>query len=155
MVYFIAVYIMFWIILSERVTIEGFIVGGILCALVMIFNKDVTMKRKKSNVSYFKRISLWVCYLFVLLKEIVLSNIQVAKIVLSPEIKISPRVVSFETQIKSNLNKTILANSITLTPGTITLGMRDGNMTIHCLEERYAEGVSNTEFEKIIKDLEE
>lgn len=152
--YFIAIYIIFWIILSERLNFESIIFGAVICSLVIYFNKDMKMKTFNMKAAYFKKSKLWTSYIFVLLREIVLSNLQVAKIVLSPHIKISPKIVAFNVNVKSDLNKTILANSITLTPGTLTIGLDGERLVVHCLDEKYADGISNTDFEKIITRVE-
>lgn len=152
--FFISIYIIFWIILSERLSFESIIIGTVICSMVLYFNKEGKMKIFNRKVSYFEKAKLWTAYIFVLLREIVVSNFQVAKIVLSPQIKISPKIVTFKTNIKSDLNKTILANSITLTPGTLSIGLDENSLAVHCLDERYADGISNTDFEKIIMRVE-
>jgi len=69
--------------------------------------------------------------------------------------KISPNVVKFKTNLKKDLSKTILANSITLTPGTITIEVKGDEFTVHCLSEKNIEGIINSKFEKILLKIEE
>lgn len=71
----------------------------------------------------FRKFIYIVQYLFVLIIEVIKANLDVAKIVLSPKIDVDPVVVNFKTKLKSDLGRVILANSITLTPGTITMVM--------------------------------
>lgn len=68
-----------------------------------------------------------------LLKEIVVSSIDVAKLILSPSLPISPTMVTLDAKTKSDVGHVILGNSITLSPGTVTLDMHDGKILIHCL----------------------
>ncbi|MFQ5477476.1 MAG: Na+/H+ antiporter subunit E [Candidatus Binatia bacterium] len=62
--------------------------------------------------------------------ELVLSNLQVARIVLSPTISIRPGIVAYTTQLRSDLGVTMLANLITLTPGTLTLEVSEDRSTL-------------------------
>lgn len=68
-----------------------------------------------------------------LLKEIVVSSIDVAKIILSPSLPISPTVVMLDAKAKTDVGQVILGNSITLSPGTVTLDVHEGKLLIHCL----------------------
>tara|TARA_A100001037_G_scaffold306754_1_gene355014 strand:- start:11887 stop:12231 length:345 start_codon:yes stop_codon:yes gene_type:complete len=72
-------------------------------------------------------------YLPWLLKEIFVANIVVAKVILRPQLKISPRIVFFHGTQKTDLGRAIYANSITLTPGTITTGVNGNEFEIHAL----------------------
>ncbi|CAH2212558.1 Na+/H+ antiporter subunit E [Tepidibacter aestuarii] len=94
-------------------------------------------------------------YLFVLIVEVVKANIDVAVIVLSRKIEVDPVVVNFKTKLKSDLCRVILANSITLTPGTMTMIMEKDIYTIHCLKKQFADGLSDSKFENILLKIEE
>jgi len=70
-----------------------------------------------------------------LAREIVKSNIDVARRVLSPSLPISPTLVRLKASQKSELCQAIYANSITLTPGTVTIELKDGSLMVHSLSE--------------------
>jgi multicomponent Na+:H+ antiporter subunit E len=72
-------------------------------------------------------------YLPWLMKEILVANIQVAKVILSPALPISPKIVVFHGSQQTDLGRAIYANSITLTPGTITTGIEGQEFQIHAL----------------------
>ena len=74
-------------------------------------------------------------------KELVASNLQVARIVLSPTLPISPTVVKIEALPEDPVGQAILGNSITLTPGTVTLDDHEGVLLVHCLTEEGAEAL--------------
>lgn len=93
-------------------------------------------------------------YLLILIQEVIKANIDVAKIVLNPKIHVDPVVVSFKTKLKQDFTKTILANSITLTPGTITINFEDDVYMIHCLKSEFAGGLGNSKFEEILLKIE-
>lgn len=72
-------------------------------------------------------------YLTWLFKEIVVTNIDMAKLVLSRDLRIQPEVVEFTLHQKSDVSRALLANSITLTPGTVTMDLDDEHMYVHAL----------------------
>lgn len=68
-----------------------------------------------------------------LMKEVFVANLQVAKLILDPKMPISPRMVVFHGSQETDLGRVIYANSITLTPGTITTGVEGKEYQIHAL----------------------
>jgi multicomponent Na+:H+ antiporter subunit E len=76
-----------------------------------------------------------------LMKEIVVSSVVVTRIVLSPQLRISPRVVRFQSLPRTEVGRVLLGNSITLTPGTLTTDIDEqGMVTVHALT---AEGAAD------------
>lgn len=152
----IAPYIMFWLILSESGGMESIAIGAGVSAVIGVFNKRYSMQRigRRSFNKIGLQIKYWSLFILVLLREIVLANIHVAKVVLTPKVKISPCMTTFTTRLKSDFLKTILANSITLTPGTITVDMYDDEFKVHCLKTEYGQGLVNSEFENILLRIE-
>lgn len=145
----------FWIILNGRLTVEIVVLGLIFAALVYLFAykfMGMTLQKEKSFWKHF----LWaIQYLVLLLKEIVIANLTVLKIVLSPNKKVHPVLVSFDAPLKSHLLQVILADSITLTPGTITVRLYEEKFEVHCLDESLAEGLNDSAFVKMLKKWEE
>ncbi len=88
-------------------------------------------------------------YFFVFIAALIKANFHVAKIVLSPKLPINPGIVEFETNLKSDFAKMVLANSITLTPGTFTVDIVENRYYIHWLE------VSATDEESVYKEIAE
>ena len=141
-------YILFWMVLSESAKAQTLCIGIIISLLVTILNKD--LMRKDIQLNFKKNILNWITYIITLIKEILVSNFNVAKIVLSPKILISPQIVTIKTKIKSDFHKTIFANTITLTPGTLAISMDGDKIVVHCLKGEFATGLNNSTFEKII-----
>jgi multicomponent Na+:H+ antiporter subunit E len=83
-----------------------------------------------------------------LMKEIVIANIAVAKVILHPKLPISPRMVVFRGSQKSDLGRVIYANSITLTPGTITTGVEGQEFQIHALSAADLESNEEEEMDR-------
>jgi multicomponent Na+:H+ antiporter subunit E len=73
-------------------------------------------------------------YLVVFLWELIKSNVRVALLVLSPSLPINPGIVKVRTKLKSPMGRMILANSVTLTPGTLTIDIRDDILYIHWID---------------------
>lgn len=93
-------------------------------------------------------------YLPWLVKEIALSNVDVARRILSPTLSISPRVVKVEASQRTDLGRVIFANSITLTPGTLSLDVEAGCIEVHALSAEAADGLVAGEMNRRVCRLE-
>lgn len=80
--------------------------------------------------------------------EVVKSSIEVSKIILSPSLPIQPELVEFKTAEEADSGKVILANSITLSPGTVTIDMHKGSLLVHCLTKSSADSLRTREVEE-------
>ena len=87
-------------------------------------------------------------YLPWLFYQIVLANLHVAKMVLHPKMPIAPRIIEFRTKLEKDLAITTLGNSITLTPGTITVDIRDDTFIVHALTQKVTDDIMSGEMEK-------
>ena len=145
----------FLIILNGRLTVEIVVLGLMFAAIVYAFVwkfMGLTWEREKSFWKHF----LWgVQYIAILLKEIAVANLVVLKIVLSPKKKVHPVIVSFDAPLKNHILQAILADSITLTPGTITVRLYEEKFEVHCLDESMAEGINDSIFVKMLRKWEE
>lgn len=143
-----------WIILNGRITVEIVIFGLILSAVLFYFICRFMNYSMKKELMLFHLIPLFFQYFYVLIQEIVKANLCVLKIIISPEIQPEPALVYFGTDLQSELSKVILANSITLTPGTITVSLEDNRFCVHCLDRELAEGMENSVFVELLKKME-
>lgn len=144
----------FWIILNGKITAEIVILGLIFAAVIYAFASKFMGLTWEKEKSFWKHLLWGIQYIVVLLKEIAVANIVVIKIILSGQ-KVHPVLVSFESPLKSEILKVILADSITLTPGTITVRLNDKGFVVHCLDESLAEGMTESVFVKLLKKWEE
>ena len=121
----------FWLLLSGHYTplLLSFGVGSSLLVVYLSMRMDVV---DREGVPLHLGGRLWM-YVPWLLKEILVANVAVAKIILSPNMKISPRMVVFHGTQQTDLGRVLYANSITLTPGTITTGVEGQEFQIHAL----------------------
>ena len=145
----------FWIILNGRITAEIVVLGLIFATAIYGFARKFMGLSWQKEKSFWKHLCWGIQYLAILLKEIVVANIMVLKIVLSPNRKVHPVIVSFDAPLKSHLLQVILADSITLTPGTITVRLYEEKFEVHCLDESMAEGLNDSIFVKMLKRWEE
>ena len=81
-------------------------------------------------------------YIPFLIKEIILSNISMAKIILSPSLQIEPTVFRIKAPFKTTLGLVTYANSITLTPGTVSIDTPEGEIEVHSINQSMANGVT-------------
>lgn len=89
-----------------------------------------------------------------LIKEIVKSNVEVTKIVLSPEMKLQRNLIEVGAHPKTALGKVILANSITATPGTVAVSLEDDRILVHALSFEGAEEDLSGEMDRRVCKLE-
>ncbi len=86
-------------------------------------------------------------------KEIVLSSLDVARQVLKPTIDVAPRTVRLNVEELDTLDQAVLGNSITLTPGTLTLDVHEGRMLVHALTRKSVSGLEQGEMYRRIRAL--
>ncbi|MEK9657844.1 MAG: Na+/H+ antiporter subunit E [bacterium] len=134
----------FWLILSGKFDVFHLSLGGISCALIanwtgsLVFqDKNITLAQRLIEHFSFYPYACWLFY------QIVLANIQVIKIAFLPNVDsvIHPKIITFKTHLTRDISKFVLANSITLTPGTITIREETGTFKIHALNAQAAEGI--------------
>lgn len=121
----------FWLALSGHYTplLLGF---GVASSVLVVYlsNRMQVVDREGVPLHVTGRFFL---YLPWLMKEIFMANLDVAKVILDPKLPISPRMVVFHGSQQTDLGRVIYANSITLTPGTITTGVEGQDFQIHAL----------------------
>jgi len=90
-----------------------------------------------------------------LAKEVVKSSLDVARIILTPSLPISPQVVTIKASCEHPVDQATLANSITLTPGTLALDVYKGEITVHTLTEAGADELRKGEMDRRVLALRE
>ncbi|MBI9102073.1 MAG: Na+/H+ antiporter subunit E [Spirochaetales bacterium] len=137
--------LLFWIGLNSSVRKEILITGVLLAILGTAFlvKTDLFGTMKFSP----KAIAAMFTWLFVFLFELIKSNIDVMSRVITPKVRINPAVVEVKTKLKSKLGRLALANSITLTPGTLTVDIMEDKLYIHWID------ASSTDVEKATEKI--
>ncbi len=142
-----------WITLNGKINLEIAIIGIIISVAIKLFSRSF-LEEDSSRVSI-KNLFKGVIYLGVLLVEIVKSSIQVVKFTIAKDIEIQPQIKFFKVPLKSDFAKMMLANSITLTPGTITVNIEDDIFCVHGIDYTMLEGIENSIFIRLLVDMEE
>ena len=88
-----------------------------------------------------------------LIKEIVMSSLAVTKVVLNPRLPISARYIELRSSSPGLIGQVIFANSITLTPGTLTLDLHQGELKVHALTSETADGLMSGEMDRRVTRL--
>ena len=132
-----------WVALSGR--LDGlFLAMGIISATAVLSVTEaifrpgdpVGFERPPARFSWLAgTVFRLVIYFPLLLRDIAVANVHVVHLVLNPRMPISPSLVEFESPLRTEASNAVLANSITLTPGTVTVDMSAHRFIIHCISE--------------------
>lgn len=115
-----------WMFLSMNFSATGFIVGYLLGIIMLL----VMRKFFKSRL-YLARVWAIIKLAFLFLKELILANIQVLKIALSPKLEMRPAFFALPTELTQDLEIVLLSSLITLTPGTVVVHVSDDAKTLY------------------------
>lgn len=133
--YFVAFVILFivWTLINNTLDITILLIGfGLSLILSFFFCQKCNLFSEIRLTP--KAILYTFIYLFVFIGEMIKSNIDVARRVVSPSLPINPGIVEVKTVLTSKMGRLILANSITLTPGTFTIEINEEKIYIHWIE---------------------
>lgn len=142
-----------WAMLNGEINLSNLFTGFLLGYLVLFIGH-----RAIGPSPYFGRVNAMVRFLFFFLKELFISNIKLAKEVLTPTFQMKPRIVAIPLSVKADTEITALANLISLTPGTLSLDVSaDRSMLyVHFIyaenEEKVKQEIKNG-MERWIRDL--
>lgn len=136
----------FWILLSGRFDFFHLTLGIICSLLVAYLSHDllffnVRLGDFRNRIKRFIQSAPW------FLGQIFSANLHVAYLALSPKMPIDPQIIRFQTKLESDISWVAMANSITLTPGTITMDIRDGEFFVHAIDKKVAYDLNTGEME--------
>jgi len=146
-----------WFLLTWSLEVKSVLIGlGLSAVLSLLFCGQCTIFSEMKLTP--KALIYTIIYLFVFMVELVKANIDVTRRILSPKMPINPGIVKVDTRLKSKMARLILANSITLTPGTFTLEVHNDAFYIHWIDVKHAEEAQATEdlvrkFEKLLEEI--
>lgn len=147
-------FFLMWIIFNGKFTWEIAAFGAVLAGVMYWFICKFMNYKPSMDILVCRKLFGFLHYLFVLVKEIVKANVTVIGMIFSSRYELEPAVVRFHVDLKSKFARVMLANSITLTPGTITISMVDGEYIVHCLDKSLAEGLDCCVFVELLEKLE-
>lgn len=145
-----------WVMFSGKFNLEIAIFGVIFVAAFYFALKKLTGYNLRSELHIWAKVPRAIKYILVTIWEVIKVNVAVCKILFHRNINVKPSLINFDPPLKSDAAKTALANSITLTPGTITLGTgtHGGHYCVHALDDQFAE-VEDCTFVRQLKRMEE
>ena len=126
-----------WMLLEGRWTVEIVVTGIVLSALIWLFCWKFLDYSPRREWEFIRRLPRAVGYLAWLIGQ-----------------KVHPHLISFRTALRTDTARVLLSQSITLTPGTLTVDQRDGRFLVHALDDAFTEGLRDSEMEKRIRLLE-
>jgi multicomponent Na+:H+ antiporter subunit E len=136
----------FWLLLSGKFDVFH-ITLGVICSLLVAYLfhdllfANVRVGDMRTIAARFLKYIPWLLY------QIILSNIHVASLVIRGKMPIDPQIVTFKTKLETDVSQVTLANSITLTPGTITMDIKDGVYYVHALSQKVADDLNAGDME--------
>lgn len=143
-----------WLLLNGKITLEICLFGIGLTVLLGLLCKALFGYTPKKELRLYKKLPLFFAYIAVLAWEILKANLSMLGYLFCKKKKIEPVLVTFETDLTSEFARFMLANSITLTPGTITVETDDNIFTVHCLHPDMIAGIQTGAFVQLLKKLE-
>ncbi|HED24417.1 MAG TPA: hypothetical protein ENN91_04755 [Firmicutes bacterium] len=133
----------FWLLISASADWQHILVGAIFSGILTVLWSNLTITEGFKTEFKLVQLFMLIKYFLSLAVEIVIANIYVAMIVLNPRLPISPGIVIMRCDLERSLVRVLYVNSITLTPGTITVELEDNLLIVHALTEDVAHGVED------------
>jgi multicomponent Na+:H+ antiporter subunit E len=147
--------VLIWLIANGTLALDTVLTGIVISAVIALafatFSRVYSVVRWSPRIIYY-----YLMYLSVFLIELVKANLNVMRLVFSPRIDIKPGIVKINTTLKSPMGRLALANSITLTPGTLVVDIVGDSLYIHWINVTATDPVAATReisgrFEKYLK----
>ena len=148
------IFFLIWIIFNGQFTLEIAAFGIVIAGAMYWFICKFLNYKPGNDLVLCKRFVLILHYVFVLLVEILKANGAVFRMIYSAKYCLEPAVIHFKTDLHTTFARVVLANSITLTPGTITVSLKDDEYVVHCLDKELAQGIDSSIFVKLLERIE-
>ena len=145
---------LFFILLNGKATLEILLLGMGIALLVLGFCCAFMDWSLKKEIAFLRRLPRIILYGGSLFLEIIKANFVTARRVFLRKGE-EPAIVTIHTPLEHEWQRVLLANAITLTPGTITLHIEGDALTVHCLNRHDADGLEHSSMENKIAKLEE
>lgn len=141
-----------WMILNGRITLELVLFGIVIATAVTIFAYRVIGYPPRTDVRVIRNLPLLLLYLLDLLFEILKSAFTIMGMVFRAQ-EPDPVIVEFHSGLASKMQNVLLANSITLTPGTITVFQEEDRFVVHAVRHELADGIEESTFVRLLSRL--
>ncbi|MGN0279190.1 MAG: Na+/H+ antiporter subunit E [Lachnospiraceae bacterium] len=148
------IFFLIWVIFNGQFTLEIAAFGLVIAGLMYLFICKFMGYKPKYDWLFCKKLGLMIRYLLTLIIEILKANIAVFKMIYTAKYQLEPAIVTFRADLHTTFARVLLANSITLTPGTITVSLKDNEYTVHCLDKELARGIDSSVFVQLLTKIE-
>ncbi len=139
---FFALIFLIWVVLSGYVDLFHLSLGLLCCALVTWMSSDLLFADRTAPLrSRIVQSGRLLSYTSWLLWQIVLANLKLLRLAFGPRERWRPQIVRYECGLETDFEKYLLANSITLTPGTVTIKILGNTYYIHAINDEAAAGL--------------
>ncbi len=143
-----------WAIFNGQFTLEIALFGIVIAGTMYWFICRFLNYKPGYDFFLCKKTPLLIHYLIILIIEILKANGAVFKMIYSAKYEPEPAIVHFKTNLRTTFARVLLANSITLTPGTITVSLEGDIYTVHCLDKELAKDIDSSIFVKLLERIE-
>ena len=144
-----------WVIFNGRLTLEIALFGAAVSGAVFAFICRFMDHSLRKELRFYRLAPAFLQYLYCLIREVIQANFVVTRMILTRKERMEPVIVQVRTRLRSETARVILANSITLTPGTITVSLAEDKLLVHCLDKSLAEGMEDSVFVRLLEKMEE
>lgn len=144
-----------WVVLNGKWTTEIGVFGLVFASLAYGFTWKYMGYSPKVDIALVKRVPSAIRYGVNLVVEIIKANLTVSKMILRADFVPEPQLVRFDVDLKKNRHLVALANSITLTPGTITVDLDENHFLVHALDATMVDGLDDGVFVQQLMKMEE
>lgn len=148
------IFFLIWIIFNGQFTLEIAAFGVVIAGGIYWFICKFLNYNPKMDIILARKLFQLLHYLFVLIIEIIKANFTVVKMIMSSRYELEPVVIKFRTNLRTKPARILLANSITLTPGTITVSLSNDEYMVHCLDKSLAQGIDSSIFVELLEKME-
>ncbi len=125
--------LLLWFLLTGTLTFDELIAGALVSSIVAFLTLERTSIFSSLKIGFQTPVSL-LLYLFEFYKALVVANFDMARRVVTPSLPINPDIIMVKTGLQSDLGKMLLANSITLTPGTLSVDVDGDEIMVHWID---------------------
>ena len=144
-----------WMLFAQSLDIQSLITGWLVAGLITFVNRDLLLSFTNDlHVSRGNSVA-WLTYVGFLIIDVVKASVQVAELAFARRLEIKPQFVTHQSMLKEPMMRVFLANSITLTPGTISVeAPAQGDFVVHALTDGAAAGLKDWHIENLLAEIE-
>ena len=140
-----------WLLLNGRITPEILLFGAAVTGLIYWFMLRFLKWNIRRDLRMLRAAPLFLLYLLNLIREVVSASWHVARLACSRSERPKPEIITFHSGLTRKSLNVILANSITLTPGTVTVALEGDRLVVQALRKEYADGIEECSFVRLLR----